>query len=285
MVEFFTLDHLHKLIVDNAHRIRRLNFDVVVHIPRSGTLPAALIATYFCKPLQSVDEFCINAPVNPRKSEYKQTQTILLVDDSVRTGVQMHDAAQRIKDARPDVAIKGFCVYDNQAGAESRAFHPAMSLLRHNSAPYFTPWFLWKTSWVSEVAFDMDGVLCRDCSEKENDDGPLYREFLEIAELKFKPLAKKNISLGAIVTGRLEKYRPQTVDWLHRHGIKYHRLIMCPAKDPAERKAMEPAKWKGAVYRDAPYTLFVESSAKEAPVIASVSKKSVYCVDTGEIHR
>jgi orotate phosphoribosyltransferase len=286
MSEFFTLQHMNQLIVNNLHYIRSIPFDVIVHIPRSGTIPASLIATYLCKPFQSIDEFCARLPLITRKSEFETTNRILVVDDSIHQGIQLKENIARIRKARPDAQIQTLSIYDNVRGKPTRQFDCDYRLFEHghNSKDhYFMPWFLWKTSWLDKVAVDMDGVLCRDCTREEDDDAQNYQSFLESADLKFKPLEKDNIKIGAIVTGRLEKYRPQTEAWLKAHKIKYKQLLMMPANTKEERKALNPAIWKGKTYASIPQSLFVESSIREAQIIRDVSCKTVYCIDNSEV--
>ncbi|MFX8227120.1 hypothetical protein ABTL27_19780, partial [Acinetobacter baumannii] len=71
-------------------------------------------------------------------------------------------------------------------------------------------WNMQKHIRLPRWGFDFDGVLCRDNTKAENDDGPLYARFLRDAEPVFVPQRP----IGHIVTGRLEKYRPETLDWL-----------------------------------------------------------------------
>lgn len=284
MADFFTLQHLNQLIVDNLHKIRKIPFDLVVHLPRSGTIPASLIATYLCKPFQSVDEFCANLPVITRKSEFQTVTRILIVDDSIHQGIQLKENIERIRNARPDAEIKTLSVYDNLAGKDTRQYDCDYRLFEHGPADYFMPWFLWKSNWIERAAVDMDGVLCRDCTREEDDDGELYARFLKNAELKFKPLDKKNTVIGAIVTGRLEKYRFQTQAWLKKYNVRYRQLIMHPARDKNERRNMNPAVWKADIYKNLPQTFFIESSVWEAPVIAEKSGKLVYCIDNSMVY-
>lgn len=284
MPDFFTLQHLNQVIVDNIPKIRAIPFDLIVHLPRSGTIPASLIATYLCKPFQSVDEFCAGLPVIERKSEFQSLNRILVVDDSIHQGIQLKANVERIQLARPDAEIKTLSIYDNTAGRPTRLYHADLVLFEHQPEPYFMPWFLWKSTWIDRAAVDMDGVLCADCPRGDDDDGENYKMFLKNTPLKFKPLDKKKIKIGAIVTGRLEKYRPQTEEWLKKHGIRYHQLIMCPSRNKEERRALNPALWKAQVYRDLPQIFFIESSVKEAPIIAEKSGKLVYCIDNSEVY-
>ena len=51
--------------------------------------------------------------------------------------------------------------------------------------------------------YDIDGVLCEDPTDEENDDGDRYKNFILNAPLRFKPFAP----IGFLVSSRLEKYR------------------------------------------------------------------------------
>jgi uncharacterized HAD superfamily protein len=267
--------HLDKIIVDNIHKIRAIPFDVVVHIPRSGTIPASIIATYLCKPLASVEEYC-QRNIITRKSDVsknKDLRRILLVDDSIRTGKQMEKHVQIIKSSRPETKIYTLAAYDTEY---DRQIHTTLSLSKHSDDMYIYPWFMWKTERIELCAVDMDGVLCRDCTKEEDDDGEKYLNFVKTAELKFKPLKHE---IGAIVTSRLSKYRKETEEWLERNGIKYRELIMGGWKSNEDRKGNQAA-FKAAYYKNSPLQLFVESSAREAADIHRLSGKSVYCIDS-----
>lgn len=271
-----TVEHLDRIIVDNLHKIRSIPFDVVVHIPRSGTIPASLIATYLCKPLASVEEY-VRDIINTRKSDCKRTDRILLVDDSIRTGKQMIKFVDQIKKQKPNTIIYTLAAYSTKY---PREIEPTLKLYEHDEVMYIYPWFMWKTERIEQCAVDMDGVLCRDCLPSEDDDGENYLSFIKNANLKFKPLKHK---IGAIVTSRLEKYRPQTMDWLSRNGIAYGQLIMGPWETKEERKGKQ-AFYKSDFYKNSPYQLFIESSEKEAKEIRRLSQKPVWCVDEGRAY-
>jgi orotate phosphoribosyltransferase len=278
--ETFGVAHLNQLIVDNLHRIRALPFDVVVHIPRSGTIPASLIATYMARPLASVEEFCRHI-VDARKSDCPRLDHVLLVDDSVRTGKQMRKSIDRILSERQGTKISTLAVYlSHDMRGQERVLMPDLFLHEHADSFYLYPWFMWKTPLLDMACVDMDGVLCRDATRDEDDDGPGYATFLGRAGLKFKPLSA---TIGWIVTGRLEKYRAETAAWLKAHGIAYSKLIMGPWRTKDERRG-KAARWKAEVYRELPAKLFIESSESEARVIAEISGKTVWSVESGRSH-
>jgi orotate phosphoribosyltransferase len=118
-------------------------------------------------------------------------------------------------------------------------------------------------------------VLCSDCPGPEVDhDEAKYLEWMATV----KPLIQPVNPLGYIVTGRLEKYRPQTEAWLARHGITFKQLIMFEAAQSNEERNSrhhEVIAYKAANYAKLKSTLFVESCDHQAEQIASMTGKSV----------
>lgn len=72
----------------------------------------------------------------------------------------------------------------------------------------------WRIHYAKKRNWDKYNSLCKD--DKPND--PVYRLILDI---------QNNYSI-IILTGREEKYRSQTVDWLNHHGVKFCHLFMRP---------------------------------------------------------
>ena len=102
-------------------------------------------------------------------------------------------------------------------------------------------------------------------------------KFLRTVEPRFRP----NRPIGVIVTGRYEKYREDTVAWLHRAGIEYAGLRMCPEPPAGERP--NRSGFKAGVYQElgTKYAeLFIESDPRQALKIARLTGKAVWCVDT-----
>ena len=84
---------------------------------------------------------------------------------------------------------------------------------------------------------DFDGVLCRDPTEEENDDGDKYRYFIANVEPIFKP----SVEIGWIVTSRLEKYRDLTENWLKKK-VKIVFLQLIIGRKELEEKLIEKYK-------------------------------------------
>ena len=62
---------------------------------------------------------------------------------------------------------------------------------------------------------------------------------------------------------------------------------MFPADDRDSRNMqMSPAIFKANIYRNLPqYNLFVESDAKQAELISTLSDKPVYCYENGKLYK
>lgn len=269
-----TYADMDRIIVANLHKIRQIPFDVIVHMPRSGTAPAAMIATYLNRPLASVDEICAGMAWTRKAIDYDpQMKRLLLVDDHVNRGAQMIPMIERLRRERPDCTITTLAIYSS---GHERSFEPDMTL-DSSGRQYLYPWFMWKSRFaINPCALDMDGVLCRDCTREEDDEGERYESFLANAEPKLIPHAKGQVT---IVTSRLERYRPQTEAWLKRHGVNVVRLIMGPWRNNRERRG-QVAQWKAQQYAALDSRLFVESDDRQAPEIARLSGKPVYCIDS-----
>lgn len=136
---------------------------------------------------------------------------------------------------------------------------------------------------LEKACFDIDGVLCVDPEDWQNDDGEKYIQFINNAPLKLVPSRK----IGYIVTSRLEKYRKDTELWLSKNHIEYGDLYMMDLQTAEERRELgNHAKFKANYYKQIKSAIwFVESNDQQAQEIASLTGKAVYCVDTHQYYR
>ena len=146
--------------------------------------------------------------------------------------------------------------------------------------PRFFEWNLMHHRNLEQCCMDIDGVLCADPSQEENDDGPEYRRFLQNALPFMIPSAR----VGWLVTCQLEKYRALTEQWLARQRVQYTKLVMLNLKSKEERVAANcHARFKADVYKRTEATLFIESSMAQAIEIARIAGKPVCCTETHEL--
>ena len=205
-----------------------------------------------------------------RASEAKH---ILIVDDSVWEGRAIRKAKERLAGHPVADRVIWGALYSRRGSDPAlldttfafvgtpRAFQ--WNILHHTDGPLY--------------CMDMDGVLCRDPEKAQNDDGAAYDDFLRNAVARNIPTTE----IGWIVTARLEKYRPQTEEWLRAHGVRYRELIMHPAQTAAERQSRgDHAAFKADAYRRVGALLFIESDADQAREISAIAKMPVFCTDT-----
>ena len=146
--------------------------------------------------------------------------------------------------------------------------------------PRYFQWNILNHTTLEKACFDIDGVLCVDPTEEQNDDGKKYMDFVLNAPPLFIPGSK----IGTIVTSRLEKYRKETEKWLEDNHVKYNQLVMLdlPNKE-ARQKANSHAEHKAKTYMSNNYVLFIESSRSQAIEINRITKKPVLCTENFEM--
>ncbi|MCM1010129.1 MAG: glycosyltransferase [Fusobacterium sp.] len=255
--------------------------DLVVGIPRSGIIPAYLIALFLNKNVCSLNEF-VNDML-PQKGErpimdnQSMRKKVLVVDDSIYNGNALNKAKTEIEN-RLDTNLYdiSYCAIF----ALEKSKHKVDYYFDIVDAPRMFQWNYLNHNNARFSCFDMDGVLCVDPTEAQNDDGDRYREFI----LNAKPLYIPSYKINSIVTSRLEKYRAETEEWLQKHNVQYEHLYMLDLPTAEERRRLCcHADFKAKVYlerEDCNY--FIESNREQALKIANLTGKQVICVETDE---
>ncbi len=258
--------------------------DLIVGVPRSGLLAANAIALHLNLPLTDLDGFLQNRVLsggtrlshrNP--SNIVGARRILVVDDSIASGSEMTRTKAKMQASEHKDRVLYLAVYALEESAKSVDIHFEIC-----SSPRVFAWNLMHRHFLAEACVDIDGVLCQDPTEEENDDGACYRKFLTEARILLRP----TYEIGTLVTSRLEKYRAETEAWLKKHSIPYKELVMWDLPDKAARVASGGhADFKAAVFRSkTASSFFIESSAHQAQRIADLSCKPVICIETQRLH-
>ncbi len=268
------------------HVLQKEHFDLVVGIPRSGMIPAHIIASLLNINCTDSVSFCHNLPLKHGRTRPpsgigakvflpSDAQSVLLVDDSINTGQSMAKEAALVRQAATG-KIRTMAVYSSVQSREDVDF-----FCEYVPMPRAFEWNLFHHSVLAKACVDIDGVLCVDPTEEENDDGPRYREFL----LSAAPLILPSKPIFALVTSRLEKYRKETEAWLKANNVIWKHLIMLdlPSKEERIRRRAH-ASHKADYYKTAPARFFIESNDKQAREISHLSKKVVYCTESGRLY-
>ncbi len=272
------ISDLNKIILERLNILPR-DFDLIVGIPRSGMLPANLLALYLNKPYTDIGSFLnghiYKAGERAQFFENSGTKKILVVDDSINSGAALNRSKELLKDMAQKFEIK-YCAIYLVPGKEKQVDYYFEKI----PLPRYFQWNVFNHTILKKTCFDIDGVLCADPTEEQNDDGPKYVDFIENAPPLFIPGAP----IGTIVTSRLEKYRKETEAWLKRNNVKYDKLVMLdlPNKE-ARQRANNHAKHKAETFISEPYVFFVESSLSQAIEINQITKKPVLCTENFEM--
>jgi uncharacterized HAD superfamily protein len=269
---------LNAAIMANIHRLDRDQFDIVCGIPRSGMLPATILATQLQLPLATVESLT-RGIVYGRSGERQNVSSprVLLVDDTVNHGRAMAQAVKAIG-KRHASEITRFCVFGPYRGDLSIVD----MFCEIVPGPRAFEWNIAKHRRLCRWGFDMDGVICRDPTKDENDDGGRYVQFMRSAEPLFIPRRP----IGHVVTCRLEKYRNETEAQLKRYGVEFGQLHMMQYGSKAERMAAGGrGSWKAGIVREIGTEFFIESCPKQAGIIAREAGIPVWCTRTQSLAR
>ena len=258
----------HEFIQDIKEFLPKLprDIDFVEGIPRSGLIPGAMAAMFFN--VQTKD--CLQSRAHDRRTGVG-IERPLLIDDSINAGNAFRTHIDHLvhEDIKPKL-IKA-AIYATPEGAKLVDYHYKII-----NAPRIFEWNIFN-SWVMESALvDMDGVLCDDYPRADRDDED-YRRHLKEA----RPKIPTSYEIKMIITGRREKYRDATVDWLRRHGVRYKELVMFP--NDRARAHSHVAMFKAQHYANANAKLFIESSEKQATDIVVYTGLPVYSMETNQI--
>lgn len=270
-----------RLVWDNLGNIPEV--DIIVGIPRSGMVPASVIALQLNKPLLTFDAYLNNE--TPEVGERiiiehghlnKNKRKVLIVDDSVSTGNELNKKRSILQETDIEDDIKFLCIYATPKSKNLPDFYFEII-----ETPRVFQWNIFNQYYLSRSCLDMDGVLCLDPTEEENDDDENYRQFC----LNAKPLFIPNNPIGHIVTSRLEKYRDVTETWLKDKGVKYDKLHMMHYNSAEERRRDNKyGEYKAVVFLETESVLFIESDSRQSQIIHQLTDKPVFCTSTMEFY-
>lgn len=277
-MNYRNISDLNQIILKRLNILPR-DFDLIVGVPRSGMLPANLIALYLSKPFTDIHSFrnghIYKAGERGQFIDVVEFKKILIVDDSIASGSAMIKAKELVKEVGNDFDIS-FCAVYVVPGKEKMVDYYFESV----SLPRYFQWNILNHTVLEKSCFDIDGVLCVDPTSEQNDDGPKYRDFILNAEPLYIPKAK----IGVLVTSRLEKYRPETEEWMRKNNVKYDKLVMLDLPDmKARQKANNHGAHKANTYKNSAYSLFFESSLSQALEINRITGKPVFCTENFEM--
>lgn len=282
-MQYRSFQDMNNNIIKNLTKFVVKNVDLVVGIPRSGMLPANLIAMYLNKPFTDINSFLegkiysggnrFNGNDRNKLSErptIEGVKNVLIVDDSIGYGVQLGKTKQQLKPVLDKYNFTFAAIF-----ARSHSKNMVDIYCEIVDGERVFEWNIFHQKWVlMNSCMDIDGVICK--NPKVDDDGEQY-----LKEIKFaQPLFIPSVKVKTLISCRLEKYRKETEEWLALFNVKYDNLIMLnlPNKE-ARQKWNKHGEYKAAEYKKSGYAFFIESSLQEAKTIKAITEKPVFCTE------
>lgn len=258
-------------------QIGELKLKGVFGIPRSGMLPASMIAMWLNLPLYTMNS--VSGEIEPmsgcekfggvRMRDHEDLGgKLLIVDDTVYAGTAMED----IKDKINEDAVYATVYVHPDSLDEVDLF--AKKLM----PPHILEWNLFNCSYIESALLDFDGVLCPNVPHDKCSNEELYIDHIKNVEPFYHRIPKTRCH--GIVTARLEKYRDITEAWLRKHNIRYRSLKMYPTEKEEVRDKnhiQEAANFKAKHFAESGAHFFIESELPEAIIIRRESGKFVIC--------
>jgi len=285
--KYTSYEDLANIIRNNIWKIPE-DIDIIVGCPRSGLICALMISEIINKPVIDLDGF-INGQkpwlggerthLAEKELKYKN---VLVLEDTAFTSKSIIKAKQRILEMpnANEFNVISCAIFAEGSDAKEKVdiyfienYHPQCwniyewNILQHDI--YFT----------QNCMFDIDGVICKDPPDERNKEA--YEEYIANAIPQFI----SSSTIQALVTFRLNKYRDITEKWLKDHGVKYNMLFMFNSDSYEYRGRFNPAEYKAMIYKQADWaTMFIESDQWQAPQIAQMSGKPVFCYANGKVY-
>ncbi|OGT57685.1 MAG: hypothetical protein A3E01_02805 [Gammaproteobacteria bacterium RIFCSPHIGHO2_12_FULL_63_22] len=268
-MNFVSYAQLAKDVTDWCSRLPR-DIDAVIGVPRSGIIPASMIALQRNIPILYSG---LESGTSNRCSK-RLLERVLVVDDSLDSGKSMERMKSWIhaRYSGSTIRFEYAAVYPSHESRVTKVDR----WYRVVQGPRAFEWNLFHAGNMATACLDMDGILCLDPPPAAIADDAKYEAWLPNAT----PFHLPTVPIYAIVTARLERYRTATAEWLRQHGVKFTQLIMAPFERKAELWAAGHGTWKGGIYRELDAAkLFVESSRPQAKEIKRLAGKPVICLE------
>lgn len=265
------------------------DIDLIVGIPRSGMIPALMLAELLNKRCADLDAFIdghiMSYGVRGNLMQYALThvkQKVLVIDDTIWTGNAITQARVKLALLQGHFDFIYCCVYAESENAKQMVDVYLEDSYRPGEKVLFKEWNVLHLPQRKTKAsmWDIDGLLCKD--PPDDSDTAAYERYLPDAI----PMVIPTTKIGALVTYRLECYRAVTEDWLCRHGIEYGQLLMFPSHNREERNhAQSPSRFKARQYAAATWAqVFYESETRQAERIHRLTGKPVFCYKNGQMY-
>lgn len=276
-INFRSINDLNELVLSKIPSLPE-EIDLVVAVPRSGYLVAAMIALNINTRMCSYNEY-INGltplggqRTNRLQEDGKQVRNVLIVDDSVSTGWEMKRLKEQVASLNLDDRITFLAAYVSTQGMAMVDI--ALEKLDY---PQMFEWNLYHHPHLKRSCMEMDGVICLKPQAKELATTKAYEAFINNAKARIIP----TVEVGFIIADRPERYREQTESWLRKHNVQYGMLIMNPDDSVLTESEDQNRSLTHKInqYSSLDAFLYIGYSKEVASEIFNKTQKAVFCVE------
>lgn len=261
---------------------QKLQLSGVAGIPRSGSALAAYLSHHLNIPLYSLEGIRSDEPFyrpnNCRPLKKDLYGKILVLDDTCWSGFaigRVKEYLSHSKYQKENKLLYG-ALYCSEHAVNANHVDTYYEIFP--SVNHTFEWNFFRDPITQKYIVDMDGVLCDDYQYQKEDNE--YEKYYIEHLINAKPKNLPTYPVYKIVTGRLEKWRTLTEEWLKKHGVIYNELAMFDWGD-LELRDFAVIDYKVNHYNHDKYGVcFVESDINQAKDIARLTKKPVFCMDT-----
>jgi len=172
-LQYRNYEDLNRLIHQaDLHSFR--DADLIVGVPRSGMVPAYMIGLLLNLPVTDIESYVAGVEPfvgNRLIQNIREFKKVLVVDDSIKFGRQLQLVKEKLSHLN-FIEFKYITVF-----ATSDSISLVDYCMEIIDQPRIFQWNL-LNSWIYEYScVDIDGVLCEDPSEEQNDDAENYLVF------------------------------------------------------------------------------------------------------------
>ncbi|UXZ55431.1 phosphoribosyltransferase [Halomonas sp. 7T] len=241
------------------------DWDLVVGIPRSGMVPAYMIALALNVNCTDISSWVNNYPLKKGmtrglKNELTlpwEAKKVLIVDDSIMSGNSLKSEIEALP-AWLSSRASTLAVYS------SKPFRKDVDIvLEFVPHPRAFEWNIFHHKVISRSCISLEGMIKK--SEEENNKN----------EINFRYIPSGLID--TIVSCQSKSKRQEVESLLAERGVSYRELVMSDSEDNV-MTLENLINFKVGKFTDSSSDLFIEYDSYQARIICQEAKKPVFCI-------
>ncbi len=277
MTEYRSVSDMNSLIVSNLDKFPS-DFNIVAGVPRSGLLPANLIALYLNLPLTDIEGLKNDRLINSghrklRSSIHNSSKNkVLVVDDCIGRGTQIRILKENLSHLTDKFDISYMVPYVTP-GMENLVdiWLERLALRR------IFQWNILHSHLIEKSCVDIK-ILTNSQSKSLSNE-----EFLSHISDNKPPNTTPTYTIGHLITNIPDKYHAKVATWLGNHDIKFDKLITNRAPGEENSTKNDYIRFKSNYYVNSGAYLSFEWDLESATRLSKLSGKPVFCLSNWQL--